>query len=282
MQPLPKFVYFGTPEFSTHVVEALGEAGFVPSLIVTAPDKPAGRGLALTESAVKKWALAHDIEILQPEKFDDEIVARLEASRAEFAVVAAYGKILPQRVLDLFPKGALNVHPSLLPRYRGTSPIESQILAEDPDIGVSVILMDEKMDHGPIVAQEKLAIPNWPIDRNSANEIFWKAGGELLATTLPHYLAGEIIPTPQDEANVTITKKITKEDGLLDLTVPATARANYLKYLAYAGWPGIYFFDGARRVKITKASFANNQFIVERVIPEGKREMNYSEFSRVH
>lgn len=275
-----RFVYFGTPEFSISVLEALAQSGFTPSLIVTAPDKPAGRGLALSQSPVKTWAIAHGIEVLQPEKFDDAAVARLAHTRAEFAIVAAYGKILPQCVLDLFPRGAVNVHPSLLPRYRGMSPVESQILADDTDIGVSVILMDEKMDHGPILAQEKLAIPGWPIDRNAANDIFWKAGGKLLAETLPPWLLGDVAPTPQDENAASLTKKITKEDGLLDLSDTAPARAHYLKYLAYHGWPGTYFFHGATRVKITRASFVHGAFIVERVIPEGKREMDYVDFSR--
>ena len=277
LQP-PKFVYFGTPSFSTLVLDALAEAGYAPSLIVTSPDRPAGRGLALTESPVKKWALAHGIEVLQPEMFDDDVIARLATLQEDFAVVAAYGKILPKRVLDLFPKGALNVHPSLLPRYRGTSPVESQILADETEIGVSVILMDEKMDHGPLVAQEKLAIAGWPIDRNAANDIFWKAGGKLLADTLPRWLTGEVVPTPQDEACATVTRKTQKEDGLVDLAAPA--RTNYLKYLAYQGWPGTYLMHEEKRIKITSASFKNGEFVIERVIPEGKREMAYADFRK--
>lgn len=257
------------------VLDALAAANVLPSLTVTALDKPAGRGLAITHSPVKAWAIAHGIEVFQPEKFDDVAVAQLTESRADFAIVAAYGKILPPAVLDLFPRGILNVHPSLLPRYRGTSPVESQILADEAEVGVSIIVMDEKMDHGPLVAQEKLMIQGWPIDRNGANTIFWKAGGRLLVETLPHFLAGEITPTAQDEAAMTITKKLTKEDGLLDLSAPA--RINYLKYLAYSGWPGTYFFSSdGQRIKIIKASFINGQFIIERVIPDGKREMDWA------
>lgn len=277
----PKFAYFGTPDFSTLVLDALGEKGYAPSLVITAPDKPAGRGLALSESPVKKWAASHTVLVLQPEKFDEEVVRKLEDAHCELAIVAAYGKILPQRVLDLFPKGALNVHPSLLPRYRGTSPVESQILADDRDVGVSVILMDEKMDHGPLVTQERLHIPGWPIDRNTANEQFWRAGGRLLADTLPRWLRGEVAQTPQDEAHATVTKKIHKEDGLVDLSAPA--RTNYLKYLAYRGWPGMYFFadpPAGGRVKITQAAFINGRFVIERVIPEGKREMAYADFRK--
>ncbi len=273
-----KFVYFGTPDFSILVLEEIARAGFVPSLIVTAPDKPAGRGLALSESPVKKWATARGIEILQPESFDDAVAAKLAVAHHDFAIVAAFGKILPQRVLTLFPKGALNVHPSLLPHYRGTSPVESQILADETSIGVSVILMDEKMDHGPLLAQEKINISDWPIDRNGANRFFWKAGGVLLARTIPEWLAGSPTLTPQDESKATFTKKTMKEDGALDLAAPA--RVNYLKYLAYAGWPGTYFFEDGKRMKITKASFTNGKFIIERVIPEGKREMAYADIAK--
>lgn len=278
MQPRHNFVYFGTPDFSTLVLDALARSDFVPSLIVTAPDKPAGRGLALSQSPIKKWAMSRGINTLQPESFDGVAVARLAASRAEFAVVAAYGKILPQHVLNLFARGALNVHPSLLPRYRGTSPVESQILADDDAIGVSIILMDEKIDHGPLVAQEKIIIPHWPVDRNVANEFFWKAGGALLARILPDWLAGSLTPTPQNESEATFTKKIVKGDGALSLSAPA--RENYLAYLAYAGWPGTYVFNGTKRVKIIRASFRNGEFSIERVVPEGKKEMSYADFIR--
>lgn len=272
-EPQERFAYFGTPDFSSLVLDELAEAGFIPEVVITNPDKPAGRGLTLAESPVKKWALARGIHILQPESFDDTVLEDIKKYALHFAVVAAYGKILPSRVLDLFPQGALNVHPSLLPRYRGTSPIESQILADEKTIGVSVIAMDEKMDHGPVVAQEKVVIPNWPVNRNSANEFFWKAGGVLLARILPSWLANSIETTPQDESQATFTKKINKEDGEIDLSAPA--RTNYLKYLAYEGWPGTYFFENGKRMKITAASYKNGKFIIERVIPEGKREMAY-------
>jgi methionyl-tRNA formyltransferase len=126
-----------------------------------------------------------------------------------------------------------------------------------------------------VLAQEKLVIPNWPIDRNNANKFFWQAGGKLLALTLPQWLAGSLTPTQQIESDATFTKKTTKEDGLLDLSSPA--RANYHKYLAYNGWPGTYFIKDGKRYKITQASFSDDKFVVERVIPEGNREVNYQE-----
>jgi methionyl-tRNA formyltransferase len=277
MQPI-KFIYFGTPDFSTYVLDALKEAGYTPSLVVTNPDRPRGRGLALAESPVKQWAVAHGIPLLQPEIYDEETVEKLRNSKADLLIVAAYGKILPKAVLEVGAKGALNVHPSLLPRYRGTSPVESQILASEKNIGVSVILMDEKMDHGSIVAQEEVPLPTRPLSRSILNEHLWKAGGALLAKTLPLFIDGNIVLREQDHAHATFTKKITKEDG--ELKLEESDEKKYLKYLAYEGWPGTYFFlanNGARiRHKITQASFKGGLFIVEKVIPEGGKEIPYT------
>ena len=272
-QPL-RFVYFGTPAFSTLVLDALADAGYLPALVVTTPDRPAGRGLELTMSPVKQWALAREIPVLQPEKFDEPTLAALRATHAELFIVAAYGKILPAALLAIPSQGALNVHPSLLPRYRGTSPVESQILADEKHIGVSIILMDEKMDHGPLVAQEEIALPELP-RRNDLNTLLWSRGGALLATILPSWLAGDLRGAVQDDTLATVTKKIKKEDG--EIKSDDRSRSAYLKYLAYEGWPGVYFFDpaaGGKRVKITRASFTNNQFTIERVIPEGGREIS--------
>ncbi len=259
--------------FSTFVLDELAAAGALPALIVTTPDKPAGRGLAASESAVKKWALAHNIPLLQPEKFDDAALAALRAAQLDCIVVAAYGKILPAAVLALPRHGGLNVHPSLLPRYRGTSPVESQILADEKDIGVSVIVMDEQMDHGPVLAQEHLRNLSAATGRTALNEALWHVGGKLLAEAMPKYIAGEVSATPQDHTQATFTKKMSKEDGELNLA--AEGMTNYLKYLAYEGWPGTYFFVDGKRIKITHASFKNGKFVIERVIPEGKKEHDW-------
>lgn len=275
---MPKFIYFGTPVFSTFVLDELARAGFLPVAVVTTPDKPAGRGLTLTASPVKAWAIAKDIPVLQPERFDEETVGKLRTYGADLFVVAAYGKILPKRILAIPPQGSLNVHPSLLPKYRGMSPVESQIRADEKNVGVSIILMDEQMDHGPLVAQETIDTTDWPVSRNVLNERLWKAGGALLAKSIPDFIAGRITLVPQDHTQTTLTKKITKEDGLIDLT--ADGRENYLKYLAYEGWPGTYFFverNGVPlRVKIQTAQFENGIFMPLRIVPEGKGPMDFS------
>ena len=276
----PTFAFFGTPEFATLVLKQLIVEGFSPALVVTTPDKPAGRGLALTPSPVKQFAVNEHIPVLQPEKLDSAFIATLQEKNIELIITAAFGKILPDSLLAVGKYPPLNVHPSLLPKYRGTSPVESQILADEQDVGVSVIHMDAEMDHGPIVAQKKVVIQNWPISRDALNEILWTEGGRLVAEILPSWIEGNSKETPQDHTEATITKKISKTDGLINQADPD--REKYLKYLAYEGWPGTYFFiekNGKQlRIKITDAEFADGQFIIKKVIPEGKKEMEYKDF----
>ena len=195
---------------------------------------------------------------------------------ADFAlfIVAAYGKILPPALLAAPHQGTLNVHPSLLPKYRGASPIEGQLLADDRECGVSIMLIDEKMDHGSIVAQASITPDPWPLRARVLEELLAREGGKLLAEAIPPYLAGEIPPEPQDHTRATFVKKIKKEDGLIDLA--ADGYQNYLKFCAYDEWPGSFFFDNnGKRIKITDATFENGKFTPTRVIPEGKKEVAY-------
>jgi len=151
IQDSSTIVFFGTSRFSVIVLEELKKAGIMPELVVTAPDTPQGRKLILTPPPVKAWAQENGVKFLQPQKLDDSFIGQLSKVNAQLFLLASYGKIIPQKVLDLPQHGTLNVHPSLLPKYRGPSPIQSQILADDKNVGVSIILLDEKMDHGPIV-----------------------------------------------------------------------------------------------------------------------------------
>lgn len=272
------FAFFGTPSVAVWVLEELEAAGQLPAVVVTAPDKPAGRGMNMTPSPVKVWAEERKIPVLQPEKLNQAFRDALTAYGCDVFVVAAYGKIMSQKVLSLAPQGCLNMHPSILPKYRGAAPIESQILADEQDVGVSIMVMDEEMDHGPIVSQEHVQIPGWPIGRLALSELLARTGGRMLARILPS--VDVIAPVPQNHALATYTRKIAKEDGLIDPNGPA--RENYLKYCAYEGWPGLYFFVQKDwkdiRVKVTKASYQNDAFVIEQVIPEGKKEMTYEEF----
>ena len=261
------------------VLEELERAGLVPTLLVTAPDKPAGRGMKLTPSPAREWARKHDVDTITPETFDEEALARLRRASAAVFVVVAYGKILPQSVLDIPPHGTLNVHPSLLPRLRGPSPVRTAILNDERTVGVSVMMLDEQMDHGPILAQEAYTPPTWPPDADELDTYLFTRGGALLADVLPRYVRGEVHPREQKHENATFSKLFKKEDGLLDLTDdPYT---NLLKIHAYKGWPGTYFFTPqGTRVKVLSAHIEANTLILDEVIPEGRGKMRYADFLR--
>ena len=266
------FIYFGTPTVARDTLALLIERGFTPSLVVTSPDAPRGRGLALAPSPTKVLALEQNIPIITPEKLDAEALSTIRAFECDYAIVVAYGKIFSEELIAAFPKGVLNVHYSLLPKYRGATPLEAALLAGDAETGVTIQKMVKELDAGDIIAQ--VATPIAPDE--TARELrprLITLGARLLADTLPAFERGDTVPVAQDPARATRAGKLKKEDGLLDLGAPA--RENWNKYRAYADTIGTYFFDKGKRVKITKASFKNSQFIIERVIPEGKREMDY-------
>ena len=280
------FAFFGTDNFSVGVLNELKKASFRPAVIVTSPDKPKGRGLKLAPSAVKLWAIKNKVVFLQPIKLDYNFTYKLQATSYKLFIVASYGKIIPREILNIPKHGALNVHPSLLPKYRGASPIQAQILNDEKKVGVTIMLMDEKMDHGPILASREFSIFNFQFSNDipTAKELSEKLaeeGGKLLAETVPKWLAGEIKPIPQDENQTTFCPKITKEDGLIDLKDPP--RQNFLKIQAFAGWPDAYFFaerNGKKtRVKITQATLVDSQLKIESVIPEGKKEISFAQFN---
>lgn len=288
MTDKPSIVFFGTPRFAVYVLRALEKAGVLPDLVITAPDKPAGRGLKIQEPPVKEWALEHGIPVLQIEslKKESDDLNLLKNSEWDLFLVAAYGSILLKDILDVPQKGALNVHPSLLPKFRGASPIESQILSDEKNAGVTIMLIDEKMDHGPILAQASVTPEEWPLKASVLEAMLATIGGELLAETIPQWLGGSITPEEQNHDLATFTKKITKEDGLIEICGRRTSAneeyEKYLKYCAYDGWPGVYFFverNGKNmRVKITDAEYKNGAFLPLKVIPEGKKEIGYQEF----
>ena len=276
MSILPKFIYFGTPYVARDTLTVLVEQGFVPTLVITNPDAPKGRGHVLTPCETKVWALEHDLTVVTPEKLDDTAVAEIKKYACEYALVVAYGKILPESLIGAFPKGVLNVHYSLLPKYRGASPVEAALLHDETVTGVTIQKMVRELDAGDILAQEEMAIGQDETTKELKPRLI-EVGAKLLVVTLPRYLMGGITPTPQDRAQATQAPKIKKKEGELDLNAPALE--NWCKYRAYAESPGTYFFDPptgeGKRYKITKAKYENNSFIVERVIPEGGREIAY-------
>ena len=282
MTSSPRFAVFGTPELAVVILEELKRKGLVPALVVTTPDKPVGRKMVVTPPPTKAWAMANSISVAQPEKITSEFMDELGESSWDLFVVAAYGKILPARLLEIPKHGVLNVHPSLLPRLRGASPIRSAILEDEKETGVTIMLMDEEVDHGPILAQEKVSLPSWPPYALELEEILAHKGAELLTEVIPQWLGGDVTARAQEHGKATFTKKITKEDALIELT--GDPYKNLLKIRAYEGSPGAYFFtekNGARiRVKIIRAELKDGKLDITKVIPEGKREMSYADFVR--
>lgn len=273
-----KIGFFGTPELSVITLNELKNAGYTISFVLTVPDRPQGRKMILTPSPVKVWAIENNIKVLQPEKLkSEEIANELKSLKADVYVVMAYGKIIPDEILNIPKYKSLNIHPSLLPKYRGSCPIESAILNDDRETGVTIIRMDKEMDHGPIVAIKEVSLDIWPINSDELGKVLVTIGSKILVNILPKWINGEIEEIEQNHELATFTKKIAKEDGLIDLN--DDEYKNFLKINAYHGWPSAYFFmdkDGKKiRVKITKASFVDNKLIIEKVIPEGKGEIDY-------
>ncbi len=279
----PLFVFFGTPDLSVTVLEALYARGYKPALIVTAPDKPKGRGLVTTPSPAKAWGEKQGIDVCTPETLADaDFLAAIENTDWDVFVVAMYGKLIPKHILDLPRRGTLNVHPSLLPKFRGPSPVLSAILADERTTGVTIMQLTEKMDAGPIVAQARIEVDEdtgeggWP-PKGSAFETFLAAeGGTLLAETLEPWISGEIPAEPQNEIAATYTKKFSSEDALIDPL--GDPRAELLKIRAFDKSPRAHFFHNNTRLIVTDASIEDGKLVIIRVIPEGKSEMDYAQY----
>lgn len=272
MPQLHNFIFFGTPTVARETLAVLFEHGFIPKLVVTPSDAPKGRGLVLTPSPVKVLAREKGIEIITPEKLDAAAIAAIAAYHADYGICVAYGKIFPEELISTFPNGVLNVHYSLLPKYRGATPLEAALLAGDKVTGVTIQQMVKELDAGDLIAQESTTIAPTETARELRPRLI-SLGAELLVTILPTFERGEIVPTPQDASCTTRSGKLTKEDGQLDLG--ASTEVNWNKYRAYADSIGTYFIENGKRMKITKAALENGTFVVERVIPEGKKERAY-------
>lgn len=267
-----KYIFFGTPDVAKDTLERLVAAGLRPAAVVTNPDAPKGRGQTLTPSPVKEYAGSLGISVLTPEKLDEVFVKEVGTFGADLAIVVAYGKILPELLINSFSKGVLNVHYSLLPRWRGASPVESALLNGDEKTGVTVQKMVKQLDAGDIVAATEIDI--LPEDTTATlRPHLIVLGAELLIDILPRYLNNEITPTPQDESRVTHAPKFSKADG--EINLQDEPLLNWRKYRAFFVWPGTYFFEDGKRIKITKASYQDGRFVIERVIPEGKKETDY-------
>ena len=284
-----KFAFFGTPRFSAIVLDELKTHGFLPALIVTAEDKPKGRKFLLTPPEAKIWAEKNNVPFVQlktlrkPESIEviNSFCPMSDIGQKcwDVFIVASYGKLLPQEILDMPKRETLNVHPSLLPKLRGASPIKSAILYEF-ETGVTIMHLDIEIDHGPILTQKKII--SWENDLNNIpyeedlENLLAHEGGKLLAEVLPDWIDGKIKEKEQDHSLATLCGKIEKENGELNLT--DNAETNLRKVRAFHRWPTAYFFKNNKRVIVKRARIENNELILDRVIPEGKKEMLYSDF----
>ena len=246
-----RIVFFGSPDFALPSLEGLLAAGHEVALVVSQPAKPVGRSAELLDPPVARRAKELGLPVFQPPTLkDDAAVARLADARADLFVVVAYGKILAQRVLDLPRLGCVNVHGSVLPRWRGASPVQAALLAGDAESGVSIMRMEAGMDTGPVYAGARSPIGARE-DAGALSARLAREGAELLVTTLPRIEAGAAVPEPQDDALATLCPKIRREDGQADFSLPAEELVNRLR--AFTPWPGLFAFRAGRRVKLLAA-----------------------------
>jgi len=242
----------GSPEFAVPSLEHLILSQHEVVAVYTQPDKPAGRGRALLSPPVKLAAADRGVPVFQPARLREaSAVAQLAELRPDVIVVAAYGQILPQSILDIPPRGCINIHPSLLPKFRGASPVVSAILSGDIITGVSIMLLDAGMDTGPVLARSAIAIAPWDTAGTLMEKMSLVAAG-FLEDVLVRWTRGEIEPRPQDEAEATYTRQFAKEDGEIDWDLSAVDI--WRRVRAFNPWPRCYTTWHGRLLKILEAT----------------------------
>ena len=246
-----RVIFMGTPDFAVPTLAALLDSEYSVVGVVTQPDRPRGRGKSVTPSPIKELALVHQVPILQPEKMKQpEFLAVLQAWQADVIVVAAFGRILPKVILDLPPRGCLNVHSSLLPKYRGAGPIQWALINGETETGITTMLMDEGMDTGPILLQETVQIEPEDTVIELSNRLA-QVGGQLLLRTLRLWQAKDIAPIIQNSAEATMAPMLRKEDGAIGWDQSAITIHNRIRGMS--PWPGAYTFCQQDRLSIWKA-----------------------------
>jgi len=253
--------------------------------VITSPDKPIGRKQEITSSPIKQTALERNLKILQPEKISD-IASKISDLKPDLIITAAYGQIIPKDILNTPQFNSLNLHPSLLPKYRGPSPIQTAILNNDKTTGLTIMLMDEKLDHGPIISQTEIKI-NDQFNYQTLEKKLSQEAATLLIKILPQYFQNEIKPKPQEEKKASYTKILTRQDGKINLQ--QTAKEIERKIRAFYPWPGTWTELNGKRIKILKAKTVNQEneqtiktnqgFLeLELVQPAGKKPMTGQEY----
>lgn len=289
-------LFFGTEDFSAHTLVQLIESGFTIGAIITKPDSRRGRRASDRQPKVKTLGLEHDIPVWQPEKLS-EIVDDIKQFDSPTGVLVSFGKIIPQSIIDLFHPGIINLHPSLLPSYRGPSPIEAAILAGDTVTGLSIMQLSARMDAGPVYAQETVPLTG----TETAPQLYdslGQRGAELMCEVLPSIIDGSLTPVAQDEVRASYCSLIAKADGVIDWTKPAARLEREIR--AYAGWPGSRTLINTTEVIVTKAQHQpatdlapgqytttdttlvfgtpNGALSIEQLKPVGKKEMPVQAF----
>jgi len=291
-----KIVFIGTPKFGAIILGKILDGGVKPSLVITSPDKPVGRRQVLTPPPVKEVALRYKIPFVQPEKINSAL-QRIKDINPDLILVASFGQVISKEILNLPKFGSLNIHPSLLPKYRGPSPIQQVIIDGEKEAGVTIMKMIERVDAGPIITQRKIDIGNLGYRR--LEEKLALLGANLLIKTLPDWIEGKIKPRGQDEEKATYTRIVKKEDGRIDWSEHAKLIERKMK--AFEEWPKIYIIlegepqkevKGGPKGEFGKIYLApndkiaiqckNSYFIVKKIKPEGKKEMRIEDFLKGH
>ena len=280
-----RYAFWGSDEFSIHVLQTLIGNGVEPVAIISVPDMPKGRKKVITPTLLSQFAHEHNIECLKPHDLKNEsFIEEYKALNLDVAIVASYGKIIPGNILSIPKRDTLNIHPSLLPLWRGSSPVQSSII-NDNKTGVSIMLLDEKMDHGPILDQKERIFESPDLDPVKyvvLRDELAITGGRMLLELLPKWIDGSATAIPQNHDLATFSKILTKEDGHIYLDDEPTR--NLRKVRALNPWPGTFFIYhmGERhiRVKVLSAHIEENKLIIEKVVPEGKSEMDWQSFER--
>ncbi len=262
-----RIIFFGTPDYVIPVLEALKKAGHEILAVVTQPPKPVGRKQVLTPSPVEIWAKTQGVRVLNNHSDLNEL-------SSEVGVLASYGRIVTKETLDVFPKGIINIHPSLLPKWRGACPVQEQILAGEKNLGISLMVMDEQMDHGPILKQQVVEMDSNDTQQSLLVKGF-KIGAKMLVEILPFYVERRILPKGQEHSKATYTYKTleSKNKAYFDLDNPPALEQLDRMIRAFYPWP----------VAWTKWSGKIVKFYPGEIIQiEGKNPVKYGEFLRVY
>lgn len=247
---LIKIIFFGSDENSSALLELLIKNNYNIQLVITKTEKQSGRKTNI--NLVKSIANENNIEMLETDKLSAKEFKFIKNIKPDIGILLSYGAIIPENIIKLFPSGILNIHPSLLPKYRGSSPIQYTLLNGDSKTGVSLMLLTKKMDAGPIIAQERIKIEN-DDNYSSLSKKLFGVGNKLLIENISKYISGEIKAKSQDEKNVSLTKIIKKEDGLIDWKTDAKSINNKIK--AFENWPSAYTKFNGKILKIIDAEY---------------------------